>query len=132
VNKQVKPEFRRDTSDYDIYSKQPRKHALELEQSIDNHVNADIAHVKQVGYERDSEKGKMYRVELKNFDNIADYNPTPSGMKCIIIDGIRYQRLGDANKKYLKMIKDEYMERLPKATQDLDRIHLDKYWRKVF
>lgn len=133
VNAQVKPEFRRQTTDYDIYSKKPKHDAIELEQKIDRHVNANIAQVRQVSYEREGKKGKMYRVELKNFDNLADYNKMPKEkIKTVKIGGVKYMALGESEKKYMKIIDDNYVERLPNATNDLQRIQLDRFWRKVF
>lgn len=132
VNAQVKPEFQRQTNDFDIYSKKPRHDAIDLEKKIDNHVKANIAQVKQVNYEREGTHGKMYRVELKNFDNLADYNKIPQHVNIVKIKGVKYMTLGDSQKKYMKMINDEYIERLPNATQDLTRIYLNNYWRKVF
>ena len=132
VNAIVGPSFSRPTSDFDIFSHKPKGHAVEIEKKIDNFVGADIAHVKQVGYERAGIKGKMYRVSLKNWDNIADFNRMPKNMKAVVINGVKYESLDMAEKKYLKMIREDDTKRLVHANQDIDRIAMFKYWKKIF
>lgn len=133
VNAQVGFNFSRPTSDFDIYSHKPRSRAVELEKSIDNHVGADISHVEQVNYERDKKKGKMFRVALKNYPSLADYNPMPKDVQVKKIRGINYETLGYAEKKYMKMIDNR--ERMINATQDLNSIKLFRYFgfgKKMF
>jgi len=132
VNALVGPMYERPTVDFDIQSKHPKKHAMQLERIIDNHVGADISHIEMVSYDRDGSKGKMYRVALKNFDTIADYNLMPKNSSFVTKDGIRYEPLEAAVKKYLTMIQTDETKRLPNANQDLDRIGLYKYWKKIF
>jgi len=132
VNKQVGPWYSRPTSDFDIMSSSPRSHAVELEKKIDNHVNANIAHVEQVSYDRDGQKGKMYRVALKNFNPLIDYNPKPKNVPFVMINGIKYEKLNRQEKKCMKMINEGDTKRIINANQDLNRIHLFKYWKKIF
>lgn len=132
VNAIVGTNFSRPTTDFDIMSKTPKKHAIEIEKKIDNHVGADIAHVKQVNYERDGNKGKMYRVALKNWDNIADYNILNKKIKTIKINGVNYEHLDLAEKKYIKMIRENDTKRIINANQDLNRINMFNYWKKIF
>ncbi len=132
VNAIVGPGFSRPTSDYDIFSHDPKRRAIELEKTIDNHVGADIAHVRQVSYERNGQLGKMFRVELKNWSGIADFNPMPSGLKTVTVNGVKYENLGRAEQKYNKMLNDNETKRVINAHADLGRIALFKYWRKVF
>ena len=105
---------------------------MELEKKIDNHAGVNIAHVEQVSYDRDGQKGKMYRVALKNFNNVADYNSKPHGVKVVKINGVSYESLGNAEKKYVKMINENDTKRLVNANQDLNRIFLFRYWKKIY
>lgn len=132
VNRIVGPWNSRPTNDWDIMSSNPRAHAVELEQRIDNHVGANIAHVEQVSYDRDGIRGKMYRVALKNFDSVADYNPKKHGVKTVTIDGVKFESLDNAEKKYMKMINENDSKRLVNANQDLNRISLFRYWKKIY
>lgn len=132
VNALVDKNYKRPTTDYDIYSHKPKNDAIELEKTIDNHVGANIAQVEQVNYDRDGVKGKMYRVALKNWDTVADYNPMPNKVSITKKHGINYESLKKAENKYIKMIKEKDFKRIINANQDLDRISLNNYWRKVF
>ena len=95
-------------------------------------MGANISHVEQVSYERDGIKGKMYRVALKNFDTVADYNPLKPGVKTVTINGVKYEDLDSAEKKYMKMINKDETKRLVNANQDLNRISLFRYWKKIY
>lgn len=133
VNSIVGPSFSRRTSDVDVFSRTPRKHAIGLERAIDNYAKANISQVEEIPFI--TEKGKtnrMYRVALKRFNTLADYNKMPKYIKTVIIDGVRFEKLGPAEKKYLKMIDEDETKRIVNAKQDLQRIHLFKYYRRLF
>lgn len=133
VNAIVGPMHSRPTSDYDVYSAIPKDHAIQLEKAIDTKAKADIAHVEEVGFINEKGKsGKMYRVGLKNFNTVADYNKLPKNIKVVNIKGVKYEALDRAEKKYVKMINDGETKRLINANEDLTRIHLFKHTRRLF
>jgi hypothetical protein len=133
VNALVGPMHTRPTNDFDVYSHTPKKHSIHLERSIDNHVKADVSHVEEVTFKGpDGKLGRMYRVKLKNFDTVADYNKMPSSVKFIVKNGVRYENLRSAEKKYNSMIAQGETKRLINANADLDRIHLHKFNRGLF
>lgn len=133
VNALLKPIYKRNTSDIDVYSPTPKKHAIDLEKSIDEYMKHDISHVEEVSFTNDKGiSGKMYRVALNSFSTLADYNKKPSNLKVVKKNGVLYEDLGSAKKKYEKMLREDNETRIVKANQDLDRIGLHEYWKKIF
>lgn len=134
VNAIVGPMFSRRTSDVDAYSHTPRKHAIGLENAIDNYAKVNISHTEEIPFVNEKGlSGKMYRVALKSFDTLADYNKMPKNIKTVNIKGVRFESLGNAELKYLKMIDEDETKRIVNAKQDLLRIHLFKYnMKKIF
>lgn len=133
VNAIVGPVFSRPTNDYDVYSNSPKRHAIQLEKTIDKHTKSDMAFVEEVPFTNEKgKKGLMYRVGLKHFDTLADYNKKPVNLKTIKIRGVLYEHLDLAKKKYLKMINADETKRLINANQDLDRIWLYEYNKRMW
>lgn len=133
VNAIVNPFYKRNTSDMDVYSNTPKKHAIMLEKSIDRHMKHDISHVEEVSFTNDKGKnGLMYRVCLNSLSNLADYNKKPKNLKVIKKNGVLYENLDSAKQKYYKMLNEDNETRIVKANQDLDRIALHEYWKKIF
>lgn len=133
VNAIVGDDFSRSTHDYDIYSMTPKQHAIDLEQAIDNHTQSDMAHVEEIPFTNEKgESGKMYRVGLKSYDPLADFNRMPKGVKSVVVDGVNYESLDRAEKKYVKMLGEDLPSRHINASLDIDRISLFKYWNRKF
>lgn len=133
VNAKVGPDFSRQSHDYDIYSKFPKRHAIQIEKRIDRKIGADVAHVEEVAFDnRDGKSGKMYRVVTKPYgDPDVDYNLMPSSIEFETINGIRYETLGKAEEKYKKMIREGEEKRYYKARLDLQRIQMSKIFKKL-
>ena len=133
VNKLLGRGFQRDTYDLDVYSRQPRKHAIQLEKTIDRGVGANISYVEKTGYPEKGRFKTLYRVKLRNEVTEADYNRMPRDIKYTTKRGVRYETLDRAVKKYEKMLREPETGRGFKATIDLGRIldyKLIKRYRK--
>jgi hypothetical protein len=117
----------RPSSDFDIMSKKQLKHAVELEKHIDTRMNRDTVHVKQLPHP--TGRGRLYRVGVTNEDfTVADYSPMRK-TKIVIKKGVRYESLGEAERKYNRMI--ETGDRFVKPSTDLGRIKENKLINKM-
>ena len=127
VNQQVHPTLRRQTYDFDIYSHQPRHHAIQLEKSIDRGVNADLAYVQKTYYTKNGKKHPLYRVKTRLNDiTEADYNTMPKNIQYTTKQGIRYETLNRAEKKYDHMLDHPEYGRGFNANIDRARIRIQK------
>lgn len=127
VNKQVKPSLRRDTYDFDVYSSKPRKHATQIEQSIDRGVNADLAYVEKTSYPHKGKQKPLYRVKTRINQRVeADFQQKPKGITFKTIKGARFETLGRATKKYNRMLDHPEQGRGLNANIDLARIRMNK------
>lgn len=116
--------FHRETYDFDVYSKTPKEHAVEIEQSIDRGTNSNLAYVKQTHYMKGGKQMPLYRVKIRPYDsNEADFNKMPKGIKFIKKKGVRLETLGRAKKKYEGMIKRGETHRMPNAIFDLNDVN---------
>ena len=127
VNALVGKGLERPTYDFDIYSKMPKKHALQLEKHIDRSVGADLAYVEGVSYSDKSMKGTLWRVMTRPWGTPeADYNKRKKGITFTKRKGVKYETLGAAERKYKKMLATGEGKRFLNANQDLGRIALHK------
>jgi len=118
VNKQLPRAFHRPHSDFDIFSRRQRIHAVEIEQCIDRSTNSDMTHVKRLPHP--TGKGNLFRVELRSDETaLVDLSPMKK-TKTIVKDGVRYETLPEAKKKYHRMLRTG--DRFVKPTIDLNRI----------
>ena len=125
VNALVGIGLHRPSHDFDVYSKSPKKHALELERHIDQTTGTNMAYVKETYYERKGKKKKLYRVEtVPEGDEEADYQQMPRDIEFVTKNGIRYETLGRAKSKYDYILKHGEEKRQFKAHQDISRIEL--------
>lgn len=118
VNQQLPKAFHRPHSDFDIFSKNQRCHAVEIEQHIDRSTKSDMTHVKRLPHPVG--KGMLYRVEIRSDETaLVDLSPMKK-TKTIIKGGVRYETIPEAKKKYRRMLRtgDRYI----KPTIDLNRI----------
>lgn len=131
VNKQVHPTLRRSTYDFDVKSHMPRRHAIEIERSIDCGVNADLMFVEKTSYPQRGRNQPLYRVKSHLNDMVeADYSRKPHGMRFVVIDGVRYETLGAAQRKNRVMIRNPGMGRGFHGVIDDARIRLNGFIRK--
>ena len=130
VNKLLGQNYERGTYDLDVYSRTPKQHAIEIEKSIDQTVNADLAYVEQTEYPSGGDWKKLYRVKLKNDVTEADFNSMPKDIKYTEKKGVRYESLERAEKKYKRMLKKPELGRGFNANIDLGRIESYKRFKK--
>jgi len=123
VNALVDKNNQRYTYDFDVYSRQPKHHALQIEQSIDQGVNADLAYVEQTSYPHGRKQKPLFRVRTHMNDNVeADFNTMPQGIRFTKRKGVRYETLGRAEQKYDRMLRHPEFGRGFNANIDMGRI----------
>lgn len=125
VNALVDQHNQRYTYDYDIYSKHPKRHAVQVEQSIDRGANADLSYVEQTSYPHGRKQKPLFRVKTHINDNVeADFNTMPRDVRFVKKNGVRYETLGRAEQKYNRMLQHPEFGRGFNANIDLSRIKM--------
>ena len=135
VNMLVGPKYSRPTKDFDVYSDNPQRRAVEIENEIDRCCGCDMAQVrhrsipKVLPGEDDPLMAKdLYIVEtIPNNDGDVDYMKTPRGIPTTRKNGIRHETLKEAYRKAQRN-KDQPM-RMVKTRQDINRI--EEYWKST-
>jgi len=113
--------YQRSTYDYDVYSKTSKRHATEIEQSIDRGTNSDLAFVEKTFYPHGKKMRPLYRVKLRDDTVEADFNSMPSDISFVTRDnGVRYETLKRARDKYKRMNTTMGVDRT--GYGELDRI----------
>ena len=117
----------RDTKDWDVYSKTPKKTANKLQRKLDNVVGGDYYYAKPAVH-KGTWKVKSIGDDLKKdtFDDeeIADFSIPEKKVKFIVKDGIRYRILKEEIKAKKNSLKDKEMKfRHEKDRGDLNRIY---------
>jgi len=123
----------RPTKDYDILSKKPRKHAIQLERTLDKKSGGDFYYT-QPALHKGTHKVKHIGVdkikETEDDFGIADYTKPIRKHKTKTIDGIKYVTLNEIKKdkkRALSLKKFEF--RHQKDREDLNRIKLAKSFK---
>jgi len=110
---------RRETYDYDVYSSHSRSHAIKIEQSIDRGTNSNLAYVEPMEYTQNGKKKRVWRVKTRPHGKTeADYQHKPKGLKYVKKNGVRYETMEYADKKYEHMIKEGDVHRMPNSFFD--------------
>lgn len=131
VNKLVNKHDKRDTYDFDVYSRTPRRHALEIEKSIDQGLGANVAYVEKTRYIEGKKVKPLFRVKTHINDNVeADFNTMPGGVQYKTKKGVRFESLKHAEQKYNRMIDNPDMGRGFNAHIDLDRVRRSRKHRR--
>lgn len=113
----------RHTEDYDIYSKNPKKSAIELEKKLDKRFGGDFFNVKRALH-----KG-TYKVKSNiSKKTIADFTKKPRKIPHTkAIDNIKYAKLNHLEKKLKGILKDKSKSFRHKKDRDmLNRINVAK------
>jgi len=109
----------RGTYDFDVYSSHSKKHAIRIEQSIDTGTDSNLAYVEPMTYVKDGKTKRVWRVRTRPHGQVeCDYQVKPRGLRYKSINGVRYETLDRAEKKYGKMIRQGDMHRFPNAFFD--------------
>lgn len=131
INAQLDPPLRRETIDFDIFARKPKKFARKLERNLDKAFGGDFFFTKPAlhkGTTKVVHEGFDNRKNTKDDFTVADVSafprPVPRTKK---VDGIRVVSLGFTAKTKLKAIRDpEFKFRRTKDQSDLDRIRIQQ------
>ena len=123
--------FARPTSDFDIFTKQPKKAAMNTEKDFDRIVGFDYFYTKPAkhpGTWKVKGRGVDLRKGTRDDEETVDYSKYPRPKpKVIMINGVMYRRLSGEIAGKKRAIKDpNYAFRHDKDIADLNRIRLYK------
>jgi len=123
--------FARPTSDFDIFTKQPKKAAMNTEKDFDRIVGFDYFYTKPAkhpGTWKVKGRGVDLRKGTRDDEETVDYSKYPRPKpKVIMINGVQYRKLSQEKKAKYKAIRDpKYKFRKAKDTEDVNRINLSK------
>jgi len=126
LSKQLPPELRRPTKDWDLWARNPQQAMDKLEDDLDKASGGDYYYEKTVPL-IGSKKGEMvYRVISRiTGEEVADFMKTPNEKNLYrVIGGIRWETLAHAKKVYQEILKNPQtrFDRKAKARGDLNRI----------
>lgn len=117
----------RQTNDYDIYSKQPKKDSIEVTNKLNRVSQTKIYY--NILSKHHKGTYKIYYVGLdgipytKDDKGIIDYTEMKKGVKYVIINGVRYSLLKNTIKdKKIALADKQYAFRHEKDRADLNRI----------
>ena len=118
--------FARDTQDYDIFDRNPKKSAKIVQKQLDKAVSFDYFFAKQAEHKgtwKVKGKGNDLKANTKDDVSIVDYTDMPSRVPYIIKNGVRYRILREEIKAKQKAVADkEFKFRHEKDKNDLNRI----------
>lgn len=136
MNMQLPFMYYRQTEDFDIYSKRPRKDAIHLEGLLDKDSRGDFYYVKSALH-----KG-TWKVIDKGYDNIkgtrddlgiADFSRPTRRIRTVSIDGIRYAHLSERVKDAKRSLSEPiFAFRHEKDRRDLWRIKQGRKLGRLF
>jgi len=125
----------RGTEDYDLFSKNPQKSALELERELDRKSGGDFHYVKPLAHRgtfRVMDKGNDLQSPHDDF-GIVDYTQEPKGTRKVMIDNIWHSHISERIKDARKNLTDPLaVHRHSKAKGDLERIKASKIFRREY
>lgn len=126
MNIQLPIGFQRNTQDFDIYSKTPKRNARRLERVLDKQQVGNYYYVKPAMH---SGTWKLMDVGADNkrgtMDDygVADYTKPDRKIKSVSIGNVRYAALSERKTDAIKSLKDKMFEfRHEKDRKDLYRI----------
>jgi len=123
--------FHRSTYDFDVKSRTPLYHGQQIEKSIDQGTNSNLAYVESTSYPVGNRMEPLYRVRLHNMDTVeADFGLLKKDMKFVVKGGVRLETLDGAEKKYSGMIGRGEVHRMPNAIFDRGDIRLHRLIKK--
>ena len=135
MNAQLPLHLRRNTDDYDVYAKKPRKAAKKMERHLDKHYGGDYYYVKPAlhpGTFKVVDKGLDRKPNTEDDYAIVDYTKPNRKIKHMEKDKIRYARLSERRKDIRRSLEDkESAYRHQKDRADLERLRYKKQLRRV-
>jgi hypothetical protein len=138
LNMLLPKQYHRPTKDFDIYSKQPKQRADDIENYIDKRCGCDMAYVKYKhipnvsGIDDELMSADIHQVTtITNGNGDVDYMTLPPRLPITCYRGIRHERLTEALRKAKRGLSQPL--RMAKATKDVRRItaYLESKGRKL-
>lgn len=134
MNRQLSAGFlERGTEDYDLFSKNPKMSALELERELDRKAGGDFYYIKPAvhkGTWKVIDKGNDLKSSHDDFA-IVDYTKEPKGTRIVTIDGMKHSHISQRIKDAKKNLADPFaVDRHSKARGDLERIKASNLFKR--
>ena len=139
MNAQLPLFMRRETQDYDVYSKKPRATADRIQRKLDKEVagGKDDFYMKPAlhkGTYKVMHEGADGKKRTRDDIGIVDYTSMPNQISTVRIEGIRYESIPSIAKRKKEILQDPESEyRHEKDRSDLERIKYSRILRgRVF
>lgn len=119
----------RETKDYDVYSDNPQKSALELERTLDKSSRGNVFYTKQSENHPSTWKVKHVGIDgvrgTEDDQGIADFTQKKQGLKTVTLRGTKYAAISEVEKDKKKSLANKsFSFRHKKDADDLRRIKL--------
>jgi len=130
------PNYPREPNDWDIYSPQERKRAIELERAVDRKVGADIMETKYCpvpkvtsGPDEPGTSKDLYRLVTPTISNDADIDvmDKPAGIKTQKHKSITHESLREA---YVKAFRRKKLQPIKAGKAIQDARAIEEYWQR--
>lgn len=123
--------FSRQTDDWDIYSRTPRKSADKLQKSLDKESRGDFFYSTPSKHHKGTHKVYFAGYDMKKNTpddvGIADFSRPERKIRTIKVEGIKYAHVSESIKDKRKSLKSKEFEfRHKKDREDLNRIQLSR------
>ena len=134
MNAQARFPYQRYSRDYDVFSKNPKLNAEQLDKLLDKVRNGNYHYVKKAthpGTYKVMDVGFDLKRNTKDDFNLVDYTRKPSKIKTIKIGSLIYVALSEIEKsKKRALAQKQYEYRWKKDKEDILRIKAVKKQRK--
>ena len=118
--------FARDTKDYDIFERNPKKIAKIVQRELDHAMGFDYYFSKPAEHKgtwKVKGKGRDLKANTKDDESIADYTKPDKKVPYVTIRGIRYRILKEELRRKRATVQDpEFKFRHEKDKDDINRI----------
>lgn len=128
LNTLLSPEFYRPTTDWDIYTKKPKRANKRMEKKLDKAVGYNLFVIPpNITYLHDG-RPVYCVINRRTREKVCDFTEFPHRRKgekpkYVIISNIHYETLQDAKRMYKQVLADErYRKKWYKTRVDLNRI----------
>lgn len=115
------------TRDWDVFAKNPRKAAMNMEKALDKKFKGDFFFIKKG---KGSAKALVYKVKstITN-EGFVDYAKVDRVVPTVSKRGVNFATLGDQKERALKNVKDPKLKF--RRTKDLDLLRRIKIFEKI-
>lgn len=128
--------FSRKTVDYDIYSKQPKKSAVQVTNQLNRVARSNDYYNVPSRFHKGTYKVYYVGVDgvpyTKDDRGVVDYTELKKGVKFVIINGVKYSVVDNTVRDKLKSLSDKKYEfRHEKDRADLERIQGYQKFKRI-